>query len=376
MIAGLGASEARMKRIASAGRWIAGAMALAAAPHAHADEAPADEAPADDERFGLGFNLVVENDLFNDGDDQNYTSGVQVSVSTARFAAPDWSVDVARSLGVEKDTRLLTEFGFSQAMFTPRDLTRVAPDPADRPYAGLALLSMALIGDTPRKGPDGLPLKNSRFDQFVYFVGVAGPDAGAKEAQDGVHRARGAALAQGWDTQIPERIVGGIAFRTTRNLYPGQSVERDSFFDLLPHAGFTLGSVTTDAEVGATARIGYNRPRDFGQPRIAPSLPGSAYFTSDDPWGAYAFIGAAQRYVAYDITLDERPSRGAGRVDRREFVTDAQLGFLVYAGCLRGGYTHVWRSEQFRGQREGSGFGAVSISYSLPKKGRHWLTCA
>lgn len=360
-----------MKRARSVGRIVVGAIALAAGPQqfAHAEEA------ADGERFGLGLNLVVENDLFNDGDDQNYTSGVQFSLSTGRFEAPNWSVDVARALGMENDTRLQTEFAFSQAMFTPRDLTRQNPDPADRPYAGLALFSMALTGDTPRKGPDGLPQKNSRFDQFVYYLGVAGPAAGAQQAQDGVHRIRGAALAQGWDTQIPERVVGGVAFRTTRNLYPGQSVERDSFFDLLPHAGFTLGSVTTDAEVGATARVGYHRPRDFGQPRIAPSLPGSAYFASDHLWGVYAFVAAAQRYVAYDITLDERPSRGVGRVDRREFVTDAQLGFLAYAGCVRGGYTHVWRTEQFRGQKEGSGFGAVTLSYSLPGKGRHWLTC-
>jgi hypothetical protein len=348
-------------------RWLAGAALLAAAPHAaHAEEG---------ERFGKSFNLVVENDLFNNGDDQNYTSGVQFSLSTPRFGAPDWAAKVARAFGMEEDTRLQTEFAFSQAMFTPRDLTRATPDPADRPYAGVALLSMALIGDTP-KDRDGAPLKNTRFDQFVYYVGVAGPDAGAQQAQDGVHRIRDAALAQGWDTQIPERVVGGIAFRTTRNLYPAQSVEPDSFFDLLPHAGFTLGSVTTDAEVGATVRVGYHRPRDFGAPRIGPSLPGSGYFVSEHLWGGYAFVGAAQRYVAYDITLDERPSQGPGRVDRREFVSDAQAGFLLYAGCFRGGYTHVWRSEQFRGQQEGSGFGAVTVSYSLPAgKGGHWLTC-
>ena len=37
-------------------------------------------------------------------------------------------------------------------------------------------------------------------------------------------------------------------------------------------------------------------------------MPGSGYFVSEHLWGGYAFVGAAQRYVAYDITLDERPS--------------------------------------------------------------------
>lgn len=358
-------------KIRHAGRLIAGAVALLAAPH----DARAEE---DAERFGLGLNLVVENDLFNDGDDHNYTSGVQFSVSTPRFGAPGWAVDVAQKLGMEDGTRLQTEFGFSQAMFTPRDLTRADPDPLDRPYAGVALFSMALIGDTPAPDaslPTGARLKTTRFDQFVYYAGVAGPAAGAEQAQGGVHRARGAALAQGWDTQIPERIVGGIAFRTTRNLNPAPTAER-VFFDLLPHAGFTLGSVTTDAEAGISLRLGYHRPRDFGAPRIGPSLPGSGYFTTEHLWGVYGFAGAAQRYVAYDITLDERPSRGPGRIDRREFVGDAQVGLLAYVGCLRGSYTHIWRSEQFRGQREGSGFGAVTLSYSVPAgKGANWLTC-
>jgi hypothetical protein len=130
---------------------------------------------------------------------------------------------------------------------------------------------------------------------------------------------------------------------------------------MFAHAGASLGWIQTSVSVGGTVRAGYNLPEDFGLPRIAPSLPGSGYFRTQYGHGAYVYVGGEQRYVAYDVTLDEDPRLGPNYISRRDWVGDLQAGALVYWGPLRLSYTHVWRSEQFRSQQEGDGFGAVAI---------------
>ena len=48
--------------------------------------------------------------------------------------------------------------------------------------------------------------------------------------------------------------------------------------DVMPHIGANLGNISTNASLGATFRLGYDLPSDYGTPRIHPSLPGSDFF--------------------------------------------------------------------------------------------------
>jgi lipid A 3-O-deacylase len=45
--------------------------------------------------------------------------------------------------------------------------------------------------------------------------------------------------------------------------------------DLTPSVGTVIGNIYTYGAVGATAHIGFDLRRDYGPPRIRPSLPGS-----------------------------------------------------------------------------------------------------
>ena len=329
----------------------------------------------EDNRFGWGASFVLENDLFNHGDDRGYTNGAQLTIATRQTPLAHWLEAPLRNFPYAHATCFRGEIGLSQAMFTPKDISLVTPDPADRPYAGLALLSIGIVSDTPIRFPNRAEDDLRVFNQLVYYAGVVGPHSGADRTQRSVHNWLGAQRPEGWESQIGDRVVAGMALRSTLNLFP------DRPFNILPHAALSVGSVVTDAELGVTLRVGHHMPRDFGLPRIAPSLPGSSYFSSEYPWGAYAFAGVAERFVAYDVTLDERPASGTNQVGHSDWVMDGQAGVVAYVGCLRASYTHIFRTRQFHGQDDASGFGAVVIAYSVPRAAARrdhalgWLTC-
>lgn len=303
---------------------------------------------------GWSFNLVHENDLFENGHDRNYTSGVLLSAVTHRDALKGLEEDIVEATGFEDDFEdVRMEIALSHSMFTPRDLTIFPPDPDDRPYAGMATLSVGFVGSDEEDG---------RFDSVTFSLGVVGPSSRADDIQSWLHEEIRGVDPIGWPAQIDDRIVGGVAYQQTRRApwFGGPGAP----FDVFGHAGFSLGTIQTNVSIGASLRVGYNRPVSFGLPRLSPSVPGSGYFTSPHNAGWYAFVGGEQRYVAYDVGLDENPTFGPSNISRRDFVGDLQAGVMAYWGPVRVSYTHIWRSEQFRSQQEGDGFGAVAIGVS------------
>lgn len=313
----------------------------------------ADAPPSPD---GGVFTFVIENDVLGElSQDRNYTNGVKLGWMTPKGGEPRWADAMAKALtpiDAASDTRL--EFEIGQSMFTPGDLAREIPDPLDRPYAGLAYVSMGLI-DRQEGG---------RLDQYQLVLGIVGPSSRAKEVQRWVHDAIDAREPRGWDTQIRDRFVGELRFQHSRRLRVGDAGRtRSRGFEWTPHAGVSLGNLTTGANVGIGLRFGRNLPEDFGPPRISPGLPGSGYFEPDGGRGWYLFGGLDLRYVAHSIVLDE-PSRTGGSVRRRPWVADAQGGIAFYTRSFRAAYTQVWRTREFETQEDRfSSFGALSLTW-------------
>lgn len=306
-------------------------------------------------RDGGAVTLVVENDLFSsDGQDRNYSSGVKIAYLTAPNAEPKWArqlADLLPGYADRLDTRF--EFELGQSMYTPRDLTLKVPDPDDRPYAGLLYASIGLISWTD----------DNILDQAQIVVGVVGPASQAGATQEWLHaELSGAVQPKGWDSQIPDRLVGELRLHRSRRVEVFGSGEGFQT-DFAPSYGLSLGNLTTSVDLGAGFRSGWRLPVDFGPPRISPSLPGSGYFMTDHNSGFYIFGGVYARYVAYSIVLDERSALGA-RVDRIPLVGDGQVGVATYWGKLRVAYTQVWRTREFESQRSDyAQFGALSVSW-------------
>jgi len=134
--------------------------------------------------------------------------------------------------------------------------------------------------------------------------------------------------------------------------------------DVLPAVGAQLGTIRVAASAGARVRFGQGLERDFGTPRIRPTI-ADAPPPVGEGFGWYVFGGVGGYAVGRDITLDGNTWRDSRSVDHRPFVADLEVGAAVFWYNVRLSYTHVWRTKEFVSQRSGFTFGAVSLAFSF-----------
>lgn len=297
------------------------------------------------------FSLQVENDVFT-GTDRHYTNGIRASWLSAEAQTPDWLLNGAAHLpffplgGVKR-----WGIAAGHSLFTPANTQKVTADPNDRPYSGWLYGSVGLVSDT-----------GSQLDNLELTLGVVGPSAHGETVQNDWHRLIGVETAKGWDSNRLHDEPGFIVTyeRKWRAL---QSYTLGGLgADVTPHVGASLGNVMTYAAAGATVRIGFDLPQDYGPPRIRPSLPGTTFFVPSSQVGWYLFGGIEGRAVARNIFLDGNTFRDSPSVDKLPFVGDAQAGLAVTVGDWRLAYTQVWRSREFRKQGEPDTFGSLSAT--------------
>ncbi len=313
---------------------------------------PSATALAGEEERGT-FSVLLENDLFY-GLDRDYTNGVQASWTSAPDHAPAWALHAARTLPLfPEGGQVRATYALGQNMYTPSDIALENPPLNDRPYAGWLYGSIGLIAQT-----------DSRLDQLNLQLGLVGPAALAGETQTLVHEIVGAGKPRGWDTQLGNEPGLVLTYqRSWRALVSGSTYGVG--FDVTPHSGGALGNVFTYANAGATLRLGWNLPNDYGPPRIQPSLPGSGYFEPQDRPSVYLFAGLDGRAVARNIFLDGNTWSDSRSVDKVPLVGDAQVGVALTLGSTRLAYTHVFRSREYDGQKDADEFGAVSLSFQF-----------
>lgn len=299
------------------------------------------------------LSLIFENDLFADTD-RNYTNGVAVTWLGGIGQTPDLVLRAARLFPLFPEIGTVrTSYALGQAMYTPSDITLENPPADDRPYAGWLYGSVGLLAET-----------GQRLDRLELTLGVVGPAAGAERTQKRVHEIVGSPRPEGWDTQLKNEPTLLLTYQRSWRSY----VARDQLFDtglgfdLTPHAGGALGNVFTYANFGATARFGWNLPRDYGAPRIQPSLPGSGFFEPEPGFAWYAFAGLEGRTVARNIFLDGNTFENGPSVDKEPLVGDLQFGVAATFDQVRLTYTTVLRTPEFEGRGGSGNFGAVSLS--------------
>ncbi len=314
------------------------------------DAKPAPEPPPPQKAGTLSF--VLENDMLFANADRHYTNGVHMSWLTAPGAEPEWLGNAFRELPLFFDTKdLRFELALGQSMYTPRDISLVNPPPTDRPYAGWLYLNAGVISET-----------KSHLDQFQVGIGIVGPASFAEQSQKAVHEAINSRRPMGWDSQLKTEPTLQLNYQRA-----WRRVAEPEFFGLkleaTPHAGVALGNAFTYANTGLMLRLGYNIPKDYGPPRVQPSLPGSGYFEPVGDFGFYFFVGGEGRAVARNMFLDGNLFADSRSVDKRHFVGDLQGGVAVIWQGVRFAYTHVLRSREFETQETPDRFGAFSVSF-------------
>jgi lipid A 3-O-deacylase len=126
--------------------------------------------------------------------------------------------------------------------------------------------------------------------------------------------------------------------------------------------GINLGNINADAAVGATFRLGFDLPADYGPPRIRPSLPGSDFFIPTKELGGYLFTTIGVRAVGRNIFLDGNTFGNSPHVNKEIMVGSLQVGAAITYGEMRLSYSQVYMSKEYTTQQHPEEFGVVTLS--------------
>lgn len=326
---------------------------------------PMGSAGADEGDSGI-ISFQVENDSVA-RTDRNYTSGLRLSYLSPEVAVGELPERIARNVPVlDLDRKLRFGIAVGQSMFTPEDIKARGLIVDDRPYAGWLYLSLSLIGYQDSSDEVGVTGAVGAVQALTLDVGMIGPSAIAKSTQNEFHRQIGSPIASGWRNQLRDEPAFVLTYERQWRQWSADEVDLGVGrfdFDLMPHLGAAVGTVMTAASAGATVRFGQGITRDFGPPRIRPSLPGSGHFRHGDiAW--YLFAGAQGRAVARDIFLDGNTFRSSHSIAKEPLVADLQAGVALNLGDVRISYTQVYRTREspLLGPHR---FGAIAVSWRL-----------
>lgn len=306
------------------------------------------------------FTLAVENDMLN-GTDANYSHGTRIAYLTDRI--PD-SVRSAASYipTFNQHGELHAQFALGQSIFTPGDITIAAPQPDQRPWAGWLAGTVGLL--SVGRDQDG---ELHRIDRLSLDIGVVGPASGAETVQRTWHKLFEFETPRGWDNQLKNEPGLVLNYERSYVIQPTNWRPMGLETDLIPHWSVALGNVLTQGSVGGTVRLGSGLSRDYGAPRIRPSLPGGDYFRPDgsNTPGWYLFAGFEGRLVARNLFLDGNTFEDSPSVDKNWLVGDLQVGAALNWRSARLSLTQVYRSREFSSQDNPSRFASLALSIAF-----------
>lgn len=310
-------------------------------------------------RWNGAVALALDNDVFA-ATDKHYTNGVRLGILLPPTRALR---DHAARVGRTVDWGVV----FGQQIFTPEDLEAREPIEDDRPYAGWLYtgIVLRLRGGDPWNLPGGRPL----LDTFELDIGVVGPWSLADTTQRFVHDALGGDEPGGWEHQVKQGPALQVSWlRQVRLLRAWLPLGLE--LDLTPHVGAAAGTVLVQARAGATLRLGWNLPTDFGgleDDALALPLPLGPGRRGPPGIGAWLLVRLDGRASLLDVLLENSPFRDEGpRVRREPLVASVEVGLMVsvYERVMFG-YTHTIRSPEFRGQGGPDAHGSVFLQVAF-----------
>jgi lipid A 3-O-deacylase len=307
------------------------------------------------------FTFYLENDYFG-GTNRHYTNGVKLSWLSrdlTTWGQVGWRQKLIEALPLVNQPGTQKNFGVAlgQNIYTPENDDLHVPDPTDRPYAGWSYLEFNLISKTSRL-----------MDALSLQVGVIGRHSYAQETQHLVHDWLRNDQAKGWAFQLKDEIGVNVIFERRWRMF-ARGAQGAVGFDIVPHVGVSVGNVQTFANLGATARVGFNLPSDFGIELIAGGAATNSPLDDHDPrvggrrrTSLFVFGGVDGRAVARDIFLDGNTWADSRSVDKEPLVGDSYWGVGLVLNKWQLTYTYVVRSKEFKAQRDVNQFGSLAIS--------------
>lgn len=271
---------------------------------------------------------TYENDSFFDTD-RFYTNGVQLSIKRSRDQRSDFARALTRRaciwLGCEDSVLLTSQTNYGQLMYTPSNITLAAPQPQDRPWAGLLYVeqSYALLS------PDHRTLTT-----LSAQLGVTGPASLSEDAQKLFHKIMDRPAPKGWHNQIGGSLsVMASAERRTALDALSIKLPGDVQLNTAGYWRLAAGNTMTYAAGGLAVVIGKDLPE------VSPPPPGIGNKLAKDSFGpttclikwlqCTAFGAVETRLMARNVFLDGRMFRDDPSVKRRNVVTDLIVGMRL-----------------------------------------------
>jgi lipid A 3-O-deacylase len=317
---------------------------------------------AEEEKQGPIFVVTEENDLFSnpfsaDHTDRHYTQGLKLTYLGGDDEMPRWVGKVADALptvGIDVNARNFG-YAFGQNLYAAEDLLAHALVTTDRPYGGWLYFGAIL----QRRGVTGntqVPV----IENFEVDLGITGKASFAEATQENFHRwFFDSDIPRGWHNQLANEPGLLLKYQRLWRLSLNERMAR--YVDFIPHAGGELGNVEIFANCGATLRVGYNLPRDFGiQINDSPASANGGMTPHSAPFGFYVFGGVDGRYVAHNLFLDGNSFRSSANVARMPWVADLICGGAIQiTRHIEVSYTRVTRTLEFEGQENADIFGSL-----------------
>ncbi|HDQ03188.1 MAG TPA: lipid A deacylase LpxR family protein [Deltaproteobacteria bacterium] len=334
---------------------------------------PGQYAAASEDRARSSDTLTIylENDLFGlENRDRYYTHGTKlswISRDLTRYRdiiyKPQWAQRIIESLPYLNDPQRLRTVSVSlgQSIYTPEDKETEKLISDDRPYAGITYLGL------------GLHSRNHRFmDTLELNIGILGPHSYAENCQRIIHEWAGSVDPRGWDNQLHDELI--VNLYVERKWKARQLRNTEGFgFDFIPHVGMAVGNAYTGANLGGQVRFGWNIPNDFGTYLIRAGSDSSAPLDDTDPrffpvlhrFGIHFFFGVDGKAIARNILLDGNTFRSSHSVDKNYFVADFIGGMGIIIHRFKFTYSYVYRTKEFKKQKDEHKYGAISLSYTF-----------
>ncbi len=311
------------------------------------------------------FSVIEENDSlsnpFGPHQDRHYTQGLKISL----FGGDDFLTNITGRLdgllpawGIKPEAGDLGWIMLGQNIYTPSNILARAPIPTDRPYAGWLYTGVVY----QRRGEFAPNL--AVMENFEIDLGVVGPFSLAEPSQIAVHHFLFDTndIPKGWRNQLDNEP--GLELKYARLWRWSPTSASAKYFDIIPRIGGELGNVQIFATAGATMRLGYNLPEDFGYQIIdSPASVNGGLTRHTPPFFGYLFGGLDGRAIAHDITLDGNSFNNSGpSVEKNPLVGDVSFGLaLQFWRHIEITYDHIIRTEEFKHQFKNDIFGSLAL---------------
>ena len=296
--------------------------------------------------------IQSDNDLYWGKGDEEYTNGQRANVSFPPGKEPDWLVPIVDWFPVvseHKNRRYSITYG--QSVFTPADIRRETVAENERAFAAYMYLGAGYADG----GDYSTNLVNVNF-------GVVGDLARGRQAQKIIHSIKGSSAPIGWKNQLGNEAAVMVQYV---HLWSGSqgSMFGGKYWDVTPHAGFSIGSPNTHVMAGTTFRIGTGIDREVGGlPLVQPQMAVHDIYQSDDRFAINFVAGFERRYVFYDLTLDTGIFQNGHSVNKFRKVGHFHVGFAAYWRKWRWGYSHVFEAKKYSTQPRKHHYGSFTIS--------------